>query len=256
MQKSAYRAICSLLVFIIVFFVSAIAETALPDISSMSIEDLLRMRDEINAQLESKGYIVYYDIERGAKGEEVSAIQERLSELGFYAGKTTGKFDSETQKAFKAFEKANGLQNDGLASREDQLILFGDAALAKVSEEPALEATPAPQKRAKSELEHDVSFDYVQYMRYPDEHIGETYRLKGKVEQVLGNRTDGFQIRFSVLGNSSEIIYVNIADPGYNILEGDWLIIDLTMSGTVTYESIWGQEITIPQTFASKIDLI
>lgn len=256
MRRKACFVICSVLILISIFFASANAETASPDISGMSIEELLNLRDEIDALLEEMGHTVYFDIERGSKGEEVSAIQERLSELGFYSGKTTGKYDSETQKAFKAFEKANGLENDGLASREDQIVLFGETAFAKATAEPKAEATAVLQKNGENKVEHDVTFDYEHCMRYPDEHIGETYKIKGKVEQTLGNRLEGFQIRFSVLGNSEEIIYVYISeDPGYNVLENDWLIIDLMMSGTITYESIWGQEITIPSALALDVTL-
>ena len=235
---------------------SAFSEVVAPDISDMSIDELLSLRDEIDVLLEEKGYRVYFDIERGAKGEEVSLIQVRLSELGFYSGKITGKFDSETQKAFKQFEKANGLNNDGLASREDQLVLFGDAAVAQTKPDSTPSSTPIPQESNKHASEHDVSFDYEHCLRYPESHIGEEYTLKGKVEQALGNRTDGFELRFSILGNSAEILYVSIDnDPGYNILDGDWLIIDLTMFGTVTYTSIWGQEITIPYALASNVTL-
>jgi peptidoglycan hydrolase-like protein with peptidoglycan-binding domain len=90
----------------------------------MTIEELLILRDSIDNVLEEKGHRVYFDIERGAKSEEVSRIQERLTALGYYSGNITGKFDSETQKAFKFFEKANGLKNDGMASRADQIALY------------------------------------------------------------------------------------------------------------------------------------
>lgn len=251
-MKKAYMIICGLLVCIMLSLAPSIAETVSPDITKMSIEELLNLRDEIDALLEEKGYAVYFDIERGAKGEEVSSIQEKLSELGYYTGKITGKYDSETQKAFKSFEKANGIENDGIASREDQIILFGDSVFAKETMNPTNKTTPVPAKKS----EHDRNFDYEHCMRYPNNHVGETYKLKGRVEQTLGNRTEGFQIRFSVLGNSDEIIYVYINhDLGYNILENDWLIIDLMMSGTITYESIWGQEITIPAALASEVVL-
>lgn len=97
----------------------------------MTVEELLNLRNEIDVVLEEKGHEVYFDIERGTKGEEVSAIQERLVELGYYTGKITGKYDSETQKAFKIFEKANGLESDSLASRSDQIVLFDEAAIPK-----------------------------------------------------------------------------------------------------------------------------
>ena len=233
----------------------ALSESATLNLSNMTIEELLALREQVNIMLEEKGYVVYFDIERGTKGEDVLNIQQKLTELGYYSGKISGKFDTETQKAFKAFEKANDLQNDGIASREDQIVLFSESAVPKVvpTSQPAIEATT---KERDSSSEHDADFDYEDCMRYSDKHIGETYKLKGKVEQTIGSRTDGFRVRFSVLGNSEEIIYVYINDdPGYNILENDWLIINLTMTGTVTYESIWGKEVTIPSAVATNVEL-
>lgn len=235
--------------------------TATPDgayrhlqLAELSSEELMKLRDEIDVLLEQRGISVFYDIERGNKGADVSRIQERLSQLGYYTGKMTGKFDTETQKAFKAFEKAHNLKSDGLASREDQIVLFSSAAIAKATPTPIAYQTPAAGKDSSSE--HDSSFNYEDCLRNPSLHQGEAYKLKGRVEQTMGNRTNGFQIRFSVLGNTDEIIYVYIQeDPGYNILENDWLIIDLIMFGTITYESIWGQEVTIPLAFASNVVL-
>lgn len=253
MRKLAFA--LSVLFIIGALFSIAVSEDSMLDLSVMTVEELLALREQIDATLEDKGYVVYFDIERGTKGEEVSNIQQRLTALGFYSGKISGKFDSETQKAFKAFEKANALKSDGIASRDDQIVLFSESAMAKIISTPQPMATPISEGR-NGNNEHDVDFDYEQCMRYPDAHIGETYTLKGKVEQTLGNRSDGFQLRFSVLGNSTEIIYVYVKDdPGYNILENDWLIIDITMTGTVTYESVWGREVTIPSAVATSIEL-
>ncbi len=254
-MKRKLIAIVCVLCTLTALFTPAFSENAEWNLSEMTIEELLALREQVDSMLEEKGYAVYFDIERGTKGEAVSNIQERLTALGYYSGKISGKFDTETQKAFKAFEKANGLDNDGMASREDQTVLFGESAVGKVVLTPQPEAT-AEVSASDAESEDDVDFDYEGCMRYPEDHVGETYKLKGKVEQTIGSRTDGFQLRFSVLGNSEEIIYVSVNDdPGYNILEGDWLIIDLTMTGTVTYESIWGKEITIPAATAENIEL-
>ena len=68
----------------------------------------------------------YEELDRGSKGDSVSSVQQRLKELFFYNGNITGKYDTETQKAFKQFEKYNNLTNDGKASQSDLLILFND----------------------------------------------------------------------------------------------------------------------------------
>ena len=223
-----------------------------PDLTSYTIDELLGLREKINAELIAHGYNPYFDIERGAKGEAVSDIQEKLQELGHYLGVISGKFDTETQKAFKRFEKENNLKNDGIASREDQVVLFGNEVIVRATETPMPEVTADPMTEVYAEY---GSFDYTDSMRFPEKHLGEKVLLKGRVLQVLGNRSEGFQIRFATAG-SDDIVYVFInRDPGYNIIENDLLTIYATMYNTITYESTWRPKITIPAAIADYIVL-
>ncbi|GGK97490.1 hypothetical protein GCM10012284_34670 [Mangrovihabitans endophyticus] len=50
----------------------------------------------------------------GAKGTEVRALQQRLTELGYWNGKADGVFGSVTQQAVYALQKAAGLSRDGV----------------------------------------------------------------------------------------------------------------------------------------------
>lgn len=141
------------LIFVCVFFLGiANAEQFPIDISELTVDELLLLQDAIKVRLEEMGHETYYDIERGAKGEEVSAIQEKLAELGYYTGKITGKYDSETQKAFKFFEKANDLSNDGVASREDQIVLFGELVVSKSMPAPSTSSTTKPSDDKKDSI--------------------------------------------------------------------------------------------------------
>lgn len=72
----------------------------------------------------------YSEIGRGASGDAVIALQARLTELGYYTGRETGKMDSATQLAFKKFEKANGFNANGVASPEEQAVLYSEQAVA------------------------------------------------------------------------------------------------------------------------------
>ncbi len=142
-------------------------------LAAMDIADLLTLRAFIDEQLVIKGYVEYFDLERNDQGPAVFNIQNRLHELGFYLGNNSGKFDSETQRAFKLFEKANNLKNDGVASREDQMVLFGQNALTKDSQpvgdtsgaagttspagEETISASPSP-KLADFGLEMETSW--------------------------------------------------------------------------------------------------
>lgn len=81
-----------------------------------------------NANTQSTGE--YSTIERGQSGEAVLQLQQRLAELGYYTGTPSGKMDSATQLAYKKFEKANGFTANGIASPEEQEVLFSQEAVA------------------------------------------------------------------------------------------------------------------------------
>ncbi|MDT4991927.1 MAG: hypothetical protein QOH97_1819 [Actinoplanes sp.] len=50
----------------------------------------------------------------GAKGAKVTALQQRLTELGYWNGKADGTFGGLTQQAIYAVQKAAGLSRDGV----------------------------------------------------------------------------------------------------------------------------------------------
>ena len=249
-----FRRILLLLLILFLTYCNAFGELVsdYPDFASYTVDELLILREMINEQLLIHGYNPYFDIERGEKGEAVSDIQEKLQELGYYTGAISAKFDTETQKAFKRFEKENDLKNDGVASREDQIVLYSTEVIVRASATLMPEATADPMTEIYAKY---GSFDYTDCMRYPEKHLGEKVVLKGKAVQVLGNRSEGFQIRLTTSG-SNDIVYVYInEDPGYNIIENDLLTIYATMYKTITYESTWRAEITIPAANADYIVL-
>lgn len=51
----------------------------------------------------------------GSRGNEVEAIQQLLKEYGLFNTDVTGYFGTQTEKAVKAFQKANGLAQTGVA---------------------------------------------------------------------------------------------------------------------------------------------
>lgn len=64
---------------------------------------------------------------QGSKGEKVKEIQARLKALGHLAGKADGKFGPGTEKAVKAFQKAEGLGVDGKVGPNTWAALFPPA---------------------------------------------------------------------------------------------------------------------------------
>jgi peptidoglycan hydrolase-like protein with peptidoglycan-binding domain len=285
-----------LLVALLLPALLAAAEQAprLPDVSGYTVEELLLLQERIQAELLSKGHNPYYDLERGDKGDAVLNIQKKLQELGYYDGPLNGKLDSETQKAFKRFEKDHGLANDGLPSGEDQAVLFSVAAGIEPADEiepaaelepadeieptaelepageiePAAELEPADEIEPSAELEEAETagqqtdpyqeygpLDYQDCLQHPEKHDGEKVVLRGQVLQVLGNKNEGFQIRLATAGDK-DVVYVTINyAPDFDLAEDVNLVVYARMKKTFTYESTWGFKITIPAAEADHIIL-
>ena len=60
----------------------------------------------------------------GSKGQEVKDLQTRLTGLGYYSGEIDGEFGPGTKEAVTAFQKANGLEADGIVGEETRNLLF------------------------------------------------------------------------------------------------------------------------------------
>ena len=57
------------------------------------------------------------NLKNGSKGTEVKQLQMNLNGLGFDCGSADGAFGKNTEKAVKAFQKAEGLSVDGIAGK-------------------------------------------------------------------------------------------------------------------------------------------
>jgi len=61
----------------------------------------------------------------GLSGDDVKAMQERLSELGFLQAVPDGIFGGYTQEALISFQEYYGLYGDGIAGPRTWELLFG-----------------------------------------------------------------------------------------------------------------------------------
>ena len=85
----------------------------------------------------------------GFNGDEVRKLQRKLKELGYYTGSVDGDFGAATDKAVKAFQKANGLTADGkVGSKTESVLYSGKAVKAGATATPKKTATPTPKKTA------------------------------------------------------------------------------------------------------------
>ena len=66
----------------------------------------------------------YQLLQSGSDGNQVTALQEALIELGFLKGSADGKYGSATANAVVAFQKKNSLPTTGYADANLQALLF------------------------------------------------------------------------------------------------------------------------------------
>ena len=102
----------------------------------------------------------YRPLMLGSQGEDVSRLQLKLMQLGFYTGAITGNYLGSTEDAVGAFQTHNGIRADGKATIELQTLLFSSAALS--AHQTAI-ATPTPEPGfvvGETNAEDDDSIPY------------------------------------------------------------------------------------------------
>ena len=90
----------------------------------------------------------YQKLQTGSSGSEVLKLQTALNTLGFNL-KTDGKYGSATAAAVRAFQRANGLPVDGVASANTQRLLYSlaGASTGMQTSQPTLLPTAAPTQQ-------------------------------------------------------------------------------------------------------------
>ncbi|NCC05235.1 MAG: hypothetical protein EOM37_14650 [Proteobacteria bacterium] len=81
------------------------------------------------------------NLKKGMSGEDVRAVKERLVTLGYLYAATKLTFGSDTLKAVKAFQAANGLETDGVVGILTLSALFNDDV-----DKPTVEAEIVPER--------------------------------------------------------------------------------------------------------------
>ncbi len=62
-------------------------------------------------------------LRKGSKGSQVKILQQMLNQLGFNCGAVDGSFGSKTLSAVRAFQKAHGLEVDGVVGPKTRAVL-------------------------------------------------------------------------------------------------------------------------------------
>lgn len=95
-----------------------------------------------------------YVMQEGDKGSDVTRLQLRLDELGYYEGNINGYFGTATVRALTAFQKKNGLTEDAVADSDTYNTLYSGSAKPKIdptpTPKPTKKPTPTPSRRPSS----------------------------------------------------------------------------------------------------------
>lgn len=89
-------------------------------------------------------------LRQGSEGPEVEELQRRLAELGYRPGEADGRFGAATASAVLAFEKAEGIDRDGVAGPEVMSRLEAPEAAGPRSN--------APGPRVEVDLDRQILF--------------------------------------------------------------------------------------------------
>ncbi len=94
----------------------------------------------------------YKTIKVGANGEEVTKMQRRLAELGYYTGDVDGRFGNQTRRAVERFQYHHGLSADGIAGKSTLTVLYEskDVVFAPADASPKPSSTPAKEAEAQT----------------------------------------------------------------------------------------------------------
>ena len=123
----------------------------------------------------------------GAKGDEVTKLQQRLKDLGYLDGKVDGKFGGGTKRAVIAFQRRNKLTTDGEAGLETQRVLFSEEAVAAPKDEKTdVLADPVPMLVNK---DHSVDEFFVPADLVKLKDVLGTKLAKIKYKNTMGVRT-------------------------------------------------------------------
>ena len=231
-----------LIALVLVLLLCGSAMAATVDWSSMTDEEINAEIAAAQAELESRGAAPadYQTLQKGSKGDDVKALQQRLIELNYLSGTADGDFGGKTTSAVELFQSTVGLTANGIADTATQEALFAsDAPKAKVYQ----------------------SLDYKAISRDPGAYEGNLYKFDGKILQVMeeaqGDGTTFVTLRVATKGGYDDVVLVGYTRSAgeARVLEDDRVTIHGTSHGLYTYETVMGAEMTLPLIMADTISV-
>ena len=113
-------------------------------------------------------------------GSDVEALQDALTELGFFTSRVDGQFGVRTERAMKKYQKARGLEVDGVLGAETRRALAEDGY-----EIPAWYPDVYPDGFERTLKKGMKGMD----VRAVQEKLIEKGYLTGRADHIYGNKT-------------------------------------------------------------------
>jgi peptidoglycan hydrolase-like protein with peptidoglycan-binding domain len=138
-------------------------------------------------------------LKQGDRGAEVTAVQRRLRELGYFNGQLTGYFGRATQEAVSRFQQAYLIPADGSVGSETRSALFGaGTATSQFFQNDSLGLPPPPPFSGSSLSGRFNPIPSTQILRLGDQgpevtNLQQELRQRGfnpgRVDGVYGSQT-------------------------------------------------------------------
>jgi len=194
--------------------------------------------------------IRYSTLQRLMHGMRVSALVAYQAQIGGPCALLMSHIPGK-----RCSKHLRSVPQEGSAMLRPLLVGLAAAALALIIA-ACSSASPASTPRPCPSLERSPSYQslFRNIGRYEGCRVSWD---RAEVVQVLGDHPN-YQLRIAITEGEwtfSDVIYVYYYNAPVRPLEGDVIKLSAVVDGTVTYESIFGQEITVPAVIATSFSL-
>lgn len=222
-------------------------------VSQEAYDTLAAERDELNTELDA------LKIEH----ENLIGEHENLAEEHKKLSEEYEAFMQEAAPFLKLSEEERAAE---LARAEQERIEAEEAARLAQEEADRLAAERAAQEEAEAKAAeearlaeeakgYETGITFKEISRSPDDYVGKKVKFSGYVLQVIEGSTAN-AIRMSTSGKYDDVIY-GIYDKSIldvRLLDDDKITIYGTVSGLMTYETVMGASVTLPQILIDRIE--